>query len=290
MELSAQDTQRFTSACKAAGLTVTNVLGAAMACLVAEAVHGTASIDKDLKIEKYRFLLSVGMRSFGTDNMLASGQRRNLSADWTGGTVACAGGAVDYVLAVPPEARQFFSDTVGSVGVGGGAGNENVHAVEKSVEKFLQLGRDCKDGFLDILKAGYVTESVRLFGLGMQYADILPMVEADAAGANLGRGYSFGVSNVGIQSFSDAISPPIQDIHTVGKGDQKVSWDVEIEKAFYGTSHSRNGVLVQLSCMTVSDKFCGCLQFPYPIINKVTSATLALRLQSFLTNFKSNSQ
>ena len=39
----------------------------------------------------------------------------------------------------------------------------------------------------------------RLFGLGMQYADILSIVEAEAKNpSTLGRGYTCGVSNVGV--------------------------------------------------------------------------------------------
>jgi hypothetical protein len=87
--------------------------------------------------------------------------------------------------------------------------------------------------------------------------------------SSLGRGYSCGVSSVGVIDFDD--------VRLDNKG-------VRVEEAYYGTSHSRNGVLCLLSCMTVRDTFTGCLQFPYPIVSKEMATKVKLSVESLLSS------
>ena len=209
--------------CSERGVTITSLLSAAMLCVTSAVIEGEGRGSGAL----LRFLLSVDLRRFG-----AGQQGRN--GDWAQGTVACAAGAVDFLVPV--------SASVVRRGLGISAPSVN--------NELWKLAVVCKQRADFIINdQQWVQESVRLFGLGMQYADILKVVELDAASGGLGRGYSCGVSNMGAVSFG------------VGQGSGPT-----ITQAFYGTSHSRNGVLCQLSCMTVAAKFCGCLQFTDPII------------------------
>ena len=46
------------------------------------------------------------------------------------------------------------------------------------------------------------------------------------------------------------------------------SESIFVEKGFYGTSHSRNGVLCLLSSMTINDCLSGCIQFVGPLVDE----------------------
>jgi len=226
--LSAERVTALRLACRARGVTVTQALGAAMLCATSDTVSDGQPRDLDL-----RFLLAVGLRSFGVSG----------ADDFTGGTVACAGGAVDFIVRVPPSAPD--ADT----GV------------------FWDLARRCREKAKWIFDRKFVSESVRLFDFGMQYAQVLPIVDKDAQSSSLGRGFSCGVSNVGVCDFSSS----------AGAG-------LEVEEVFYGTSHARNGVLCQLSVETVktSGTLCGCLQMTDPLTTRDEQEAFRERLLSIL--------
>lgn len=91
-------------------------------------------------------------------------------------------------------------------------------------------------------------------------------MDASSAGT-LGRGFSCGLSNMGVASFPAATSQK-----------ERSSVEVALEGVYYGTSQGRNGVLSLLSCMTVGKEgsdsvvaekksLSGCLQFVSPLIS-----------------------
>lgn len=67
-----------------------------------------------------------------------------------------------------------------------------------------------------------------------------------------------------------------------------------VEEAYFATSHARNGVLFQLSCMTVKDmvgdgsgtsgRLCGCLQFTDPITSAEEADYFVEKLLFILKN------
>ena len=259
-------------ACRAHGVTISNVLSAAVLSLTSFFFQKN---DKGtpMKSKKLRFLLSVGLRPFGTSNpneeilsvldtsLLNSdgkdnsyiGRRsppRSGSNDWTLGTVACASGAVDFVVSVPgsiaTQAKEMSEGNYETDNVNNNAANDIL----------WKLAEECRDKAKDIIDVNkYVPESVRLFGFGMKYADILKIVDMEANNpGTMGRGYSCGVSNVGLVVLP---SPP---------SDSDVS--IRINSAYYGTSHARNGVYCLLSSITIGETFCGCLQFTRPFVSK----------------------
>jgi hypothetical protein len=138
------------------------------------------------------------------------------------------------------------------------------------------LANTCKERSKFVINSGFVPESVRLFGFGMEYADILRVVELEANNpSSLGRGYTCGVSNVGLVKF-----PSLSE-----------QTRLKVTRSFYGTSHSRNGVFCQLSCSSILDKeqnkdnystFCGCLQLTEPLISRNEAILLRGKLVKFL--------
>ena len=99
------------------------------------------------------------------------------SGDWTSGTMGRARGAVDYIVPVSSSARKACS-------ILGESEIENAEtepiACSPDLEAFWKVAQVSRDNANDVIERGFVTESVRLFGLGMQYVDILQAVELDA--------------------------------------------------------------------------------------------------------------
>ena len=92
----------------------------------------------------------------------------------------------------------------------------------------------------------------------MQYTDILSVVEAEARNPDtLGRGYTCGVSNVGVFTLAAAAAT------TDDAGGKKAP--LRAVAGYYGTSHARSGVYCLLSSVTVDGALCGCLQFTAPL-------------------------
>lgn len=239
LNLSREETAALRVMCRTQGVTITNALSAAILILTSTFFQNGFSKDGavlSLKEKNLRFLLSVGLRPFGAKGSEANG-RNNAVTDWTEGTVACASGAVDFVVSVPASTATPQGEAV-------------------SNDAFWALAKTCKQKSNDIIEVeDYVPESVRLFGLGMKYADILTIVDLESKNpGTMGRGFACGVSNVGLVNLP---VPPT-------KGPSALS----IVEGYYGTSHSRNGVFCMLSSMTVGEKFCGCLQFTSPFINE----------------------
>ena len=259
-------------ACRAHGVTISNVLSAAILSLTSSLFQEN---DKGMpmKSKKLRFLLSVGLRPFGISNpneeiqsvlgtsLVNSDKKENSymgrrstlqsgSNDWTLGTVACASGAVDFVVSVPgsiaAQAKEMSQHNHGTKSFAGNIANDVL----------WKLAEECRDKAKEIIDVNkYVPESVRLFGFGMKYADILKIVDMEANNpGTMGRGYSCGVSNVGLVVLPGP--PPDSDV------------SIRINSAYYGTSHSRNGVYCLLSSITIGETFCGCLQFTRPFVSK----------------------
>jgi hypothetical protein len=139
--------------------------------------------------------------------------------------------------------------------------------------------------------------------------DILKAVEIDANNKqSLGRGFTCGVSNMGVVSFdsndNDHIKHSHQHQHDHGHNqpppspnshpcdhdnnnnndNKKNKAIVSIESGYYGTSHSRNGVLCQLSTMTINDQLYGCIQFTHPLVTDDVADYFISKLQYLLQN------
>jgi hypothetical protein len=138
---------------------------------------------------------------------------------------------------------------------------------------------------VQIISQDLVPESVRLFGIGMEVVDILQAVEIDARSGSLGRGFSTGVSNMGIVDLSpkemvDGERGDKPSVPSVGVG----VGGVAVRRGYYATSHARNGVLCQLSSMTIDGALNGCLQFTSPLTSPDEADLVAQAVQFILKN------
>ena len=129
----------------------------------------------------------------------------------------------------------------------------------------------------------------------------IPMQVVEMAAANpngLGREYSCGVSNCGVVTlpcFAGSDGGMDRD----EKGDQGQSYKMPMNDegnctatkpslrlvprgVYYGTSHARNGVVCQLSCQTTNGIFCGCLQYPYPVLTKYEASLCKQKIVNFI--------
>ncbi|CAN0322402.1 unnamed protein product, partial [Ectocarpus sp. 12 AP-2014] len=87
----ADDVSAMLQACsRERGQTLSGALSAACLMACSDVAHAEGSRGSN----RYKFLLAVDLRRFGT------GDYSDME-DWTGGTVACAGGAIDYAVKVP---------------------------------------------------------------------------------------------------------------------------------------------------------------------------------------------
>lgn len=194
-----------------------------------------------------RFLLSVGLRPY---SKLQKNTKGPIS-DFTWGGVACASGAVDFIVpaddTITNTLQKLLSLTEGS------KIDDLIEILRNPIRQTIEY---CAQKSRDIIQESqWVPESVRLFDIGMKSVDILQAVEIDANNEkSFGRGYSCGVSNMGKVNFIQKETA------------ESATKQLSVEECFYGTSHHRNGVLCQLSCMTLDKAFYGCLQFPSPLV------------------------
>jgi hypothetical protein len=143
--------------------------------------------------------------------------------------------------------------------------------------------------------------------------DILKAVEIDANNKqSLGRGFTCGVSNMGIVSFDSDDNEHIKHNHQHqhqhdhghnqppstpnshlphhddhdddNNNNNNKQAIVSVESGYYGTSHSRNGVLCQLSTMTINDQLHGCIQFTHPLVTDDDADYFISKLQYLLQN------
>jgi hypothetical protein len=275
-DLTKEETTALRVACRSNGVTITMALSAAILCLTSSFFQNNVDengVKEALATKKLRFLLSVGLRSYGmldmtdtipsvisstfNDKKMNKDIKNSVLDDWTGGTVACASGAVDFVVTVPGSITNETRNIYDRIKIS----NENkdfdtIVALDKEAwVDIWNIAKVCKEKAKQIIEGeNFIPESVRLFGLGMKYVDILKVVEEEARNpVTIGRGYSCGVSNVGI---ADLPKIPL------GKSN-----NFRVVKGYYGTSHARNGVYCLLSSITIEDSLCGCLQFTSPLIS-----------------------
>lgn len=88
---------------------------------------------RDPGANRYKFLLAVDLRRFGTGEYTDSD-------DWTGGTVACAGGAIDYAVKVPAGSGSRLVGRDGEV------------AAKAAREEFWRLAQRCKTATRDMVE------------------------------------------------------------------------------------------------------------------------------------------
>mmetsp|Transcript_5640 Transcript_5640/g.8481 ORF Transcript_5640/g.8481 Transcript_5640/m.8481 type:complete len:629 (-) Transcript_5640:247-2133(-) len=209
--------------CKENKVSLTSALCSATIMACSDVSHSPDS----KRWNNYKFLLAVDLRKFGQGNDAAEG-------DWTGGSVACAGGAMDWVEGISANAgKELRSDAGG----------------EKATREFWRVAHRCKREIANYVKSEVPKQAVSVFDFGMKSIEIGEVCELEARREEtLGRAYTCGVSNMGKYPYS---------------GTEKY-----VGAIHYATSHSPWGSLYQLSCGTVGGKLSLTFQFVEPIVSR----------------------
>ena len=112
------------------GQTLSGALSAACLMACSDVAHDAQSGNG---ANRYKFLLAVDLRRFGTGEY-------SDSDDWTGGTVACAGGAIDYAVKVPAGSGSRL------------VGRDGEAAAKAAREEFWRLAKRCKTATRDMVE------------------------------------------------------------------------------------------------------------------------------------------
>ena len=191
-----------------------------------------------MKDENLRFLLSVDLRPFGSSKE-AGGPQAQLPAQL----------AVDYVLPVTAAVASAADRTSAELPL--------IHVA--TAERCQQRSDDIIHKSHGCLRVSDSLASNEVC------TDSSPRGTDAFSSATLGRGFSCGVSNMGLARFeSHSLS--------YSRGRDMHHAPLKVEGVYYGTSHARSRCC-QLSCMSVAGEeaayspFCGTLQFTHPIID-----------------------
>ncbi|CAM9221399.1 unnamed protein product [Choristocarpus tenellus] len=218
-------------ACRDHGVTMSAALSAA--CLMA--CSDVAHTPESKQWHRYKFLMAVDLRRFGEGEWAGK--------DWTGGTVACAGGAIDYVVSVKANSGQAL--------IRGGRGDEAGGGREEARTLFWKLAGRCKQATSDLVKGGTAREAVAVFDWAMENMDIWASLDIESRNVKtLGRAYTVGVSNMGRYPYDTQVG------------------GLSLEAVHYATSHASCGSLYQVSCGTVAGSLCMTGQFAEPVVNR----------------------
>ncbi|CAN0265394.1 unnamed protein product [Ectocarpus sp. 6 AP-2014] len=225
----ADDVSAMLQACsRERGLTLSGALSAA--CLMA--CSDVAHVEGSRGSNRYKFLLAVDLRRFGTGDY--SGMD-----DWTGGTVACAGGSLDYAVKVPAGSGSRL------------VGRDGEEAARVAREEFWRLAERCKTATRDMVEKETLREAVAVFDWAMENIHIWASVDMQSRNAKtLGRAYTCGVSNMGRYPFDTQVG------------------NLSLKAVHYGTSQSARGSLFQLSCGTIDGELFMTLQFAEPLLTR----------------------
>ena len=241
--LSAEATSALLNACRENGVSMTNLLTAAVT-LTASDFMGTSSARKR-KTRNYKVLQSLDMRRFGAK--LDKGE-----------TVACMAGSMDLMF--------------GPVEDGSGQTLRR-YPTDQNFKKLWELAKQGKQQTTDFINSSGPEDAVRVFDFAMTISDLTNLVYLSSISKSTkGRAYSAGITNVGVFEQQEAFERE----EDTQRGRLKTKFGrYEIEDVFYATPHTQSGCLYPVSCMTVN----GALQTTFhpisPIVNKDTSEQFA---------------
>jgi len=197
----------------------------------------------------YKFLLAVDLRRFDAAKP---------NEDWTGGTMVCAGGAIDFAITL----KDSFVEAIV---------NNSTSSSLVEQQQFWNLARQCREETLQFIKTDKVRETAIMFDWGMNYVDIREIMKLEAVNPKtLGRLYSTGLSNMGVFKYQTNYA------------------QVLLKSLHYATSHTVTGILYQLSCGTINgDLFCT-FQFTEPITSRNDGEKFASRAMELINQLSSD--
>ena len=241
--LSESTTNRLLKKCKKEGVTMSNLLSAAIAFTATDFIDGgNQDAQKD---RNYKVLQSLDMRRFGS---------KLDSCD----SVACMAGSHDLMLGPLPDRS------------GEKLRNEPNDELRR---QFWDLVRESKKQTDAFIASDGPQEATRVFDFAMTISDMNNLVNLSAESKeSRGRAYSAGIVNAGVYERQSAVrreSDPKRNNLETKNG------RFDIEEIYFATSHARSGCLYQASCLTVNNELKCTFHPSDPIVDNETNSRFA---------------
>jgi hypothetical protein len=245
--------------CKENGVTMSNVLSAAIAFTSSDFIDG--GNDDANKERNYKVLQSLDMRRFGSglDNC---------------DSVACMAGSHDLMLGPLPDK----------------SGDRLRQAPTMDLQRqFWDLVKESKQQTLDFIESEGPQEATRVFDFAMTISDMNNLVYLSAQSKeSLGRAYSAGIVNAGVFERQKAVQRE-SDADTSRKSLVAQHGRFKVEEIYFATSHARSGCLYQASCLTVNNELKCTFHPADPIVNSETNSRFADAFVELLETISSES-
>ena len=238
--LSEEATSSLLQKCRQKGLTMSNVLSAAMALTSSDFIDNG---DAKGQSRNYKVLQSLDMRRFGAalDNCES---------------VACMAGSHDLMLGP-------LSDRSG----------KKIRTQDNVEEEFWKLANESKEQTVDFIESGGPQQATRVFDFAMTISDMNNLVNLAAKSKeSKGRAYSAGIVNAGVFERANAVR---REDEVDRKNLSTKHGKYEVEEVYFATSHARSGCLYQASCLTINDKLHCTFHPATPIVDEETNKDFA---------------
>lgn len=238
-----ETTYALVEKCRERGLTMSNVLSAAIALTASDFIDGGKK--KGDISRNYKVLQSLDMRRFGAALDKCE-------------SVSCMAGSHDLMLGPIPDRSGK------RVKVGSGEMQENI---------FWSLARESRKQTNKFIESGGPQQATRVFDFAMTISDMNNLVSLSAkSNESKGRAYSAGIVNAGVFEKQNAVRREGKENREkmVTKHGRYI-----LEEIYFATSHARSGCLYQASCMTINDRLHCTFHPAMPIVNEVTNSDFA---------------
>lgn len=261
--LSQEATDALLQKCRQKGLTMSNVLSAAMALTSSDMIDNG---DKKDQSRNYKVLQSLDMRRFGAalDNCES---------------VACMAGSHDLMLGpLNDRSGEKIRYSSGS-------------SAENSEEQFWALANESKKQTSEFIESGGPQQATRVFDFAMTISDMNNLVSLSAKSKeSQGRAYSAGIVNAGVFERANAVRRE-NDAERETLATKHGRY--EVEEVYFATSHARSGCLYQASCLTINNKLHCTFHPTTPIVSEEKNAVFAdsfIELLEIISGTKSPSK
>lgn len=241
--LSEETTNSLVEKCREKGLTLSNVLSAAIALTASDYIdNGKVKAGNE---RNYKVLQSLDMRRFGA----ALDECESIS---------CMAGSHDLMLGPISDRSGIKVKTLSK---------------ESQESLFWSLARESRTQTIDFIESGGPQQATRVFDFSMTISDMNNLVNLSAKSKeSQGRAYSAGIVNAGVFERQKAVRREGQEVRS--QLDTKHG-RYNIEEVYFATSHARSGCLYQASCMTINNKLHCTFHPAMPIVSEETNSRFA---------------
>ena len=231
--------------CRQKGVTISNVLSAAMALTSSDLIDNGEKKDQE---RNYKVLQSLDMRRFGAalDNCES---------------VSCMAGSHDLMLGpLSDRSGQKFRYSSKS-------------PQDRQEEDFWAVVKESKKQTTEFIESGGPQQATRVFDFAMTISDMNNLVNLSAKSKDgQGRAYSAGIVNAGVFERQNAVRRQGDNAReTLATKHGRY----EVEEMYFATSHARSGCLYQASCLTINNEMLCTFHPAMPIVSEEKNAVFA---------------